>query len=236
MNNSFNNSDSLLFKVVTYFLFPLSIITVITLGVIFLVSNRSVEDSGTNLNVVSIPVESILPIQKGELDTQQRDASNPNSISISGNALELSNGWVHTQKFIGLKDTNFISNIIQVDATTKTNGDAAEVFVVEKNEYKFYISNQFITEGNNFNSDGILMSEIIFPSFYPSGVYLSYSSTSIFSPEEENQEYQARKQLFMCNPQIDNLCFASGYLPLEKLENEKSVQAFKEFLNSVRIN
>ncbi len=217
--------------------FPTAIIAVIIITVfivfitVFLLSQNRVTSIPSYVPVSE--VEEASSNTKGDVDSQFREASNDQELFLSGYRIELSNDWRNVKNVTGLKDTPFISNSIVVDGTTITNGNTAKVFYINKGDYTFYISDQLITEAVSYSEDGNLYSEIVKPQFNPNGIYLSYSSATILTAD--NQEFLLKKQMFTCLTQYENLCFTSGYLPFTMTENINASTAFVDFVNSIKI-
>jgi len=188
----------------------------------------------SNLNLVPVSyTEEISYTSKGFVDSEFRDASDQNQIYISGYRVELNNNWKHIKNVTSLKDTPFVSNKVEIDSTTYSDGNTAKVFYISNGSYTFYISNQLITETNYFDQDGSVYSQVVNPAFNQDGIYLTYTVASILT--NNGDEFLLKKQFFTCPNTLKDFCIASGYLPFTQLENQQAENAFMDFLNSIKI-
>ncbi len=228
------NNSSINFKKLSLIIGPLLITIVIVAAVAELLRTKN-DATNVDSNPVSFATDGILPIQKGTNPTDTRVASNPDSFVISGYRIDLSNGWKHTKNILGLKDTNFISNIININPLTATNGDSTQMFYITKGDYTFYVSNQFITESKIYYEDGPASVINLNTQYLPDGTYFVYTMATIATGDADSEGITIKKQAYVCPDIFKNLCFASGYFPLEKDSNAAAVEAFQDFLKSLNI-
>lgn len=157
--------------------------------------------------------------------SKQINIQSPGFIEFSSQTILLNNGWQVKEGRLGKEVFGIIC---------KSQTKDCPVFIIAKDEFEFYLSNQSINY-NRKNIEGITYKDGYIVTTFAGDLNFSYYNSLVYVPDVSAQGGVVSSEILTELKGCINssLCLTSGLLSTDKEENNKYLDAFKELLISI---